>query len=249
MRPYAVIIFDLFDTLVLFDEGRIPQVQLGGNVWRSTIGWTYEAFRREEPQVPWEDFMGNLLEVDKELRAIRDGGREVSSRERFRRLLTRLGLGDMGGLLDKVVREHMKALLACTWLPTGHRETLKSLARRFRLALLSNFDDSESVRRLLARETLDGLFEAVCISEDIGWRKPDRRAFEEPLRALGLGAEWALFVGDSYEVDILGAKGAGMDAAWMNWRREERPPGSARADYEVSSLEELAGLLEGMGPR
>jgi HAD superfamily hydrolase (TIGR01549 family) len=248
VRRYAALIFDLFDTLVLFDEGKIPLIQVGGEVRRSTIGRTYAALRQEGLAVPWEDFVGTLLGVDEELRAIREGGREVSSRERFRRILSRLGLGE-SGLLDQVVRKHQEALLACTWMPAEHRETLKSLARRFPLALLSNFDDSESVRRLLVREGLEGLFEAVCVSEDIGWRKPDRRAFDEPLRALGLAAERALFVGDSYEADVLGAKGVGMDAAWMNRRREERPPGSARADYEVSSLEELAGLLGGTGPR
>ena len=49
-------------------------------------------------------------------------------------------------------------------------------------------------------------------------------------------------MGDSYETDIEGAKGAGWNAIWYN-HRNHRPTGSAEPDYMVRSEKELLELL------
>ena len=50
-------------------------------------------------------------------------------------------------------------------------------------------------------------------------------------------------MGDSYENDIEGAKGAGWNAIWYN-HRNHRPTGSAEPDYMVRSEKELLELLK-----
>lgn len=55
----------------------------------------------------------------------------------------------------------------------------------------------------------------VVISEGVGMRKPDPGIFLHAAGKLGLPAEDCLMVGDNYEADYLGARGAGMDAVLM----------------------------------
>jgi len=55
----------------------------------------------------------------------------------------------------------------------------------------------------------------VLVSDDLGVRKPDPRAFAALAAALRTPAEGILYVGDSPETDIVGARSAGMGAAWL----------------------------------
>jgi putative hydrolase of the HAD superfamily len=48
-----------------------------------------------------------------------------------------------------------------------------------------------------------------------GVEKPDPAIFVSALEALGVEPAAALYVGDLYEVDVLGARAAGMDAVLL----------------------------------
>jgi putative hydrolase of the HAD superfamily len=56
----------------------------------------------------------------------------------------------------------------------------------------------------------------VCTSEQIGAQKPDPYAFVEFAKRLEILPSACLFVGDSAEQDIAGARGAGMRALLIN---------------------------------
>jgi HAD superfamily hydrolase (TIGR01549 family) len=58
-------------------------------------------------------------------------------------------------------------------------------------------------------------FDAIIVAGDIDIYKPDSRAFASLSEALGVPASRTLFVGDSYEADIVGAHAAGMYTAWI----------------------------------
>ncbi len=53
---------------------------------------------------------------------------------------------------------------------------------------------------------------ALAVSAAVGVTKPDPRLFREALRQAGAVAATALHVGDWYELDVLGARAAGMQA-------------------------------------
>ena len=52
----------------------------------------------------------------------------------------------------------------------------------------------------------------------VGVEKPDRRIFELALREAGVDAAEAVYVGDLYSVDVLGARAAGIDAILLDPR-------------------------------
>jgi putative hydrolase of the HAD superfamily len=50
----------------------------------------------------------------------------------------------------------------------------------------------------------------------VGVEKPDARIFQLALQQAGLGAGEAVYVGDLYSIDVLGARGAGLTAVLLD---------------------------------
>ncbi len=91
----------------------------------------------------------------------------------------------------------------------GSAETLEELRRRgYRTAVVSNADGR--VRGLLEAAGLSAHLEFVVDSAEVGFEKPDARIFQTATSRLGLPAEACAYVGDIYEIDVVGAAGAGL---------------------------------------
>jgi HAD superfamily hydrolase (TIGR01549 family) len=100
--------------------------------------------------------------------------------------------------------------------------TLVELRRRgYRLGCVTNRPHG-GVRFLeeLRESGLLDLFEALAVSCDDGWLKPNATLFRLALEELGVAADEALMVGDDLRADVMGAKLLGMVAVW------KRPPGA-----------------------
>jgi len=52
-----------------------------------------------------------------------------------------------------------------------------------------------------------------------------------------------VYVGDDPQLDVAGARGAGMQAIWVDRQGGDWPPEIAPATYTVRTLAELAQLL------
>lgn len=94
-------------------------------------------------------------------------------------------------------------------------ETLKELKKKYKLALLSN-GNPKSQRRKLATINIDDFFEYILISGEFSVNKPDPLIFKHVAKQLSVPCERCVYIGDNYEVDILGAKSAGMQAIYIN---------------------------------
>jgi putative hydrolase of the HAD superfamily len=97
----------------------------------------------------------------------------------------------------------------------GAKDALESLAARgVRRALIcdTGFSPGRVVRRLLDRAGLLPLLEVTIFSEEISVPKPDPRAFEAALAALGVTANGAVHVGDLRRSDVAGARAFEMGA-------------------------------------
>ena len=72
------VLFDLFDTLVLFDRSRLPEVHANGKTMRSTAGHLHEAFRPFAPGLELDDFSRSRIEATvKELQEERDAVKQL----------------------------------------------------------------------------------------------------------------------------------------------------------------------------
>jgi len=241
------VLFDLFDTLVLFQRERLPEVEINGRVVRSTAGHLHEAFRPFAPALSLGDFAGALFWSWQEAEKIRSGThREVSAPERFGMLFGRLGFETAAmerEALPLLLATHMRELSKAVVFPAHHRSVLEALRRSHRLAVVSNFDYTPTARMVLEREGVAHLFETILVSDAVGWRKPAPRIFEQALQAMGLAPGAALFVGDRADIDVAGAQAVGMRAVWINRDGEALPEGAPTPEHEIRDLGELPGLL------
>jgi HAD superfamily hydrolase (TIGR01662 family) len=163
-------------------------------------------------------------------------------RRAFRALLARHAQPDVE------LADRLYATYAATW-PQHVRlydevpAMLDALRGRYRLAIVSNGDGPEQ-RRKIAPLGLDADFPIVCISGELGVRKPEAAIFERALEALGVPAARAMHIGDDVRADVDGARGAGLAAAvWVRRDGEARSEAAPRADAVLDSLAALPALL------
>ncbi len=101
--------------------------------------------------------------------------------------------------------------------------------------------DSDHLDEALKRNGLR--FPVVVSSESARCYKPKPGIFQEALDLMGCKPEEALYVGDSQEDDIVGARRAEMRVAWLNRRGEALKAETPRPDYEIRSLQEVPGIV------
>jgi len=78
-------------------------------------------------------------------------------------------------------------------------------------------------------------FDASAAAHELGFGKPDRRIFEYACSKVGIAPPRVLHVGDDLELDVMGARGAGMHAAWL--RRPDLQQQARRASEREQSGE------------
>ena len=119
-------------------------------------------------------------------------------------------------------------------------EVLNVLAESYPMVVVSNVDNGDLGYAMFRRKKLP--FRAIVTSESFRSYKPHGKMFREALSILECRPEEVLHVGDSQRADVLGAKRAGMLAAWLNRRSDKPKKGVPKPDYEITNLKELLHL-------
>jgi putative hydrolase of the HAD superfamily len=115
-----------------------------------------------------------------------------------------------------------------------------------RLGLLTNAFQPMWMRDKELRELgIIASFDCRLSAADVGKLKPHPLPFEQTLRCLETPVENAVFVGDSLEHDIVGAKGVGMRTVWRHNAGDEFDENDLpAADATIGALDELLPLLD-----
>jgi HAD superfamily hydrolase (TIGR01662 family) len=126
------------------------------------------------------------------------------------------------------------------WASTfdGVKNALKSLKNEgYSMSIVSNSDGR--VEKMIKDVGLREYFDKVYDSYIVGYSKPAKEIYELALKELSLDAQDALFVGDMFYIDVLGANSCGIAAVhldpfgyYQNWK-------GAR----IKGVEELPNLL------
>lgn len=96
-----------------------------------------------------------------------------------------------------------------SWVPPVVPETLGMLKTAgYQLALVTNRD--QPVQEELAQLGLASFFELALTAGEANAWKPDPAIFTLALQRLGAAAESAIYVGDNYYADVIGASRAGL---------------------------------------
>jgi HAD superfamily hydrolase (TIGR01549 family) len=156
------------------------------------------------------------------------------------RFLEALGVADAGErrcAAGRIAAEHQRANLWSGAAP-GAKETLEALSERgYRMGVVSNADGR--VRKLLEDTGLTAKLEIVLDSAVVGIEKPDPRIFLVAAEQMGMAPSDCAYVGDIYEIDVVGAEGAGLTSVLIG--DGPAPPGVRR----VPDLPALLPLFTG----
>lgn len=231
--------FDYWDTL--YESGaRAERVALR----RTAVGALLGAYGRDLPEP--------------QLRALyEESGREAErwwseehrgyrTDDRLRWILERAAITPRAGCahvasaadaVDNALLMLPPALLAGAW------QTLRTLSRRFTLAIISDtgFASGRAQDRLLEKDAARSFFAATIYSMDVGHAKPRAEIFDAAVQELGIAPAEILHIGDNERTDVRGALAAGFRAIRIDVVRDGGP---SEAEFVARSFEDLTAYLE-----
>jgi putative hydrolase of the HAD superfamily len=197
------VFFDLYHTLVRYEP---PREELTVKALKDFgIDMSPEAFRR--PLVAADEFIYEEIarrplsqRSQEEKMELYTQYQEIVLREAGVKADKKLILG----LLGKMQQFKMNLVLFDDVAPA-----LTELKKRgLILGLISNIE--QDMTDTLNRLELPSWLKIIVTSQDAGSNKPHAEIFQEALRRAGVQPAEAIYVGDQYQVDVIGANGAGM---------------------------------------
>jgi putative hydrolase of the HAD superfamily len=111
--------------------------------------------------------------------------------------------------------------------------------RHFTMGIISDWGINLGL--ILRHHDLVQYFDFAVISAAVRYAKPDPALFETALRRAGAIADYALHIGDSYVLDVLGARAAGITPVLL-----DRPGAVAPETLDCYVVRDLYGLLDAL---
>ena len=222
-----LITFDCYGTLIDWENGMLAGLR--------------PLFSRDGREIPDTQ----LLELYGDIEAEIEAGPYLP----YRQVLAQaaLEIGRRTGTDISAEQSRMFADSLTRWKPFMDTvAALQSMAKRFRLGIISNVDDdlfAETRKKLAPVE-----FDFVITAQQMRSYKPSLRNFEEAIRRSGLNKDQVLHAGQSLYHDVAPANALGIRSVWVN-RPSIRPgsgaakPGTGKPTYEVRNLAELSVLV------
>lgn len=197
------VFFDFFNTLVYFDPPREKHyadtaAELGVRISPEAVAaalpeadawWRSENFRStikdREQSSKFDAYRGYGLRI------LRDAENAVSPEQALQMLAKAFSVG----FKFKNYGDSLPALQA-----------LKG--KNMRMGVISNI--GEQIDSYLDKAGFTGYFSYKVTSFEAGYDKPQPQIFDMALKRAGVTAKEALFVGDQYDLDVVGARSAGI---------------------------------------
>lgn len=234
--PIKIVLFDLDETLFDHDLSRLTSFRLIHGNYACFTPYEFAEFERElsmRLEALWPRVMDGTMTIEERI-AVALG-----------QLSDQYGLSLQAGQCAEMAREYRRVYLESRQAIPGARELIDALRPHARLGIVTNNRLDEQVEKMRVLK-MEGLFDFMVCSGELGIAKPERGIFEFALAQAGVTADEAVMVGDSWEADVIGAHGMGMRAVWLN--RSGRTIPDAGMAIEINSLEpakEIARVILG----
>jgi putative hydrolase of the HAD superfamily len=230
MKKYRNIFFDLDETLWDFRRNSIE-----------TLADIFSLYRLEEKGVKDAVFFEryhfhNTIYWDQ----FRKGtiGREELRNIRWVTTLKEFNVSDES-LVHQISHSYLDILPTKTNLYESSLEILNYLHPKYPLHIITNGFEEVQFKKL-HHSGISSYFKYVITSEMAGSQKPSREIFKYAFDKTNATASESIFIGDSIEADIAGAKSVGMDHVLFN---PERMDHHETVTHEIQSLAELKAIL------
>lgn len=159
--------------------------------------------------------------------------------ERFRAPLRDVAEG-LETLAAELQRAYMPRLVQQTAMMPGAVEFLRKCRQAgYKMYIVSNgFREVQYAK--IEHAGVAEYFERIFLSEQIGGHKPARFFFDRVVQSANARKKESLVIGDSFEVDVVGARRAGIDQCLVGRSETDRP---FEPTYCVRDLREMLPIL------
>jgi putative hydrolase of the HAD superfamily len=236
--PIKVVLFDMFDTLMIIERDQA--------FYNPALKRMHRFLEANGVKVPFLKFEEAYVTARDALFAeSAENFEEPHFNVRVSNALKLLGYNfDVSSpVVNGATFEFCAEFLKYVHLDEHANAALHNLKGKYRLGIISNFAIPECVLKLLKSHKLNQLFDLIVISGAVNKRKPAREIFENTLKAFGASAAETVFVGDTVDVDICGAKSVGMKTIYIK-RRVEAGLEKICPDQVIESLADLPAAIE-----
>lgn len=244
--PAAAVIFDIDDTLVDFHGAAMTALDAATSELRTALALQPDAARIAWASIndaQYSRFLTGELDFDG---------------MRYSRMAALLGLLDPDRAVDwdheEIENRRNGSIFDHYEVFPDVPATLAALQESgIAVGVVSN-SDGDYQRRKLRAVGLDEFVDSAVLSGDVGVSKPNPAIFHLAVEQLGVHPAHAVYVGDRWFTDAVGALRAGLGAVWLNRSGVPRPtvptvpedgeaftddPTVGRVFAEVSSLSDL----------
>ena len=249
MNHIKAIGFDLFNTLITLEPTTLDAAM--SNLFSSLLDSGF--FLRDKP---FMDAYGQA--ALKHIKESRKTGKETHNRYWLSEALYTQGYPTSPDdpRIAKGVEAYFTAFFhGCRLIPDT-KDMLRSLKKKYRLGLLTNFTHPPAVLKIIDALGLEPYFDVVLISGELGYRKPHPLVFRSLTDLLKVKKHQLIYVGDDPEPDIIGAWRAGLQPVWTTCVQDQKIPvargifstGDDTPDFQVpriSTWKDLFSLLDG----
>ncbi len=235
--PIKAVLFDMFDTLMMIEKNH--------EFYSPSLMRMYRYLNKKGIDASFDKFNKAYIKARDALYVKADlNFEEPHFNVRVSEALRSLGFDyDVSSpIVAAATGEFCEEFMTYVRIDENAQAMLRSLHGKYKLGIISNFAIPECVLKLLKNHDLDRLFDVIVVSGAVNKRKPSPEIFKNTLKALGVSAAETVFVGDTVDADIEGAKAVGMKAIYIERRLQKGS--KVCPDQTIKSLRELALVLE-----
>ena len=200
-KEIRAVFFDLYGTLL--DYGNMSQAWTD---WFLSVYNSFQKYGLSKTKVEFAKICDGFFERPEP--PIEKDELTVFER-RIKRLAREVNLDLYISDIKKTVESAIEAWHQYITLDPDAYPILKKLKTNKILGLITNFDHPPHIYSYLAETELTDLFDVIVVSGEIGYKKPDKRIFQQALNQAELRPAQAAYIGDTAD-DIRGAKRAGL---------------------------------------
>lgn len=224
MREFSAVLFDLYDTLVWLDVERSNARRLE---LARAAGLSLEQF-----MPVWRRSVDDRML-----------GKGSGLAAHLEETLAELGVQTTPALVAGLMEIETDRLRESVHLYPGAVGVLQELRRRgYSLCLVSNVSDGAAIP--ITHLGLDGLFDAMILSHEVGILKPDPAIYLLACERLAVAPEAAMFVADGGFGELNASHRLGIYSVMVEQDHQSKDYGASdEYDLKVDSLEALLALL------
>jgi putative hydrolase of the HAD superfamily len=234
-EPPKGIFFDLYGTLLVFDD-----FDNANNNWVKKfyeLGGKPHDISFEDIQLICKDILES--DVEKDL-SIGLTTYETKIKNGFAQKNVLLSGEEIKNIADKTLDIWQKNIRAAE----DAAFVLGELKKTKKIVLITNFDHSPHIKKLIVQTGLEKYFDEVIISDEAGCKKPSPEIFNIALKKTGLKKEKVVYIGDNIVDDISGASSAGIKPVLITRNSKSNNVNHLCDDKAEKSFQTIGSLSE-----